>query len=793
MSYIYQHPQTVRSLGIWAGSKVSTVLTPGFFFWNPGSEMQKSSVGLLRSLLYQIFRDVPDAAPLPQRNEPLLDWTEKRLTNALQSVVHHLPSSHRMCLFVDGLDEFSGDDDALIALFQDLVQNAKIKAVLSSRPYLCFDRAFRTGVMMRVQDLTRHDIEKFVSDKLYAHPKVLSMKSQAPDCSSKDIMSHITSDIIEKSDGVFLWVELAVKDLIRGIDGEDTLQQLQDRLQMLPTKLEDMYALMLDKIEKVYRTEAAWFLQLALLDGSRTLLDYTIATHDSLDQYLESSNGFPSQSIISQCGRTKTRIAITCAGLLEVHEKTSSTENVISEASSPKTRINRDSTSANAIIEDTMLASEDLIAEDAPSENLVAEIPAPESDMPVAFLHRTVVEFLKESEQAKNFLHGHSSPNRNIFVVWAKVLVAKLRMFGYDPHESTSESVVVIMEAVFKAENETDVAQMAVCEYLDLAMATQDKKRCRHPEDLHWCDDCARDVILKERQSLMEDLENITLCSNEADLSGLVPVLPTDFLGVAASHGLKRYVDQQLRSLPADVQPRTAEYLLCCATNPDVSIYSYEQLALGVTELIRVLLEYVRYPTTKMFQTIVWGQYLDFMLAKRHRLYHDYDIAFSNALRTTLSCFLKHGADSCGMICIRTGFHFFSINREFSLEQSKNPPEMCGVFQLYIKLSIYTLIQYCLDDSPASQDILSSFALKGALPYSKCTEVSISCAENHQALPRVLDTWIISEQQSSRLISTYKKSVMATRASDSVFGDICRVVLQLYDELSPRKPDKFIS
>lgn len=58
MRFIHTHEQTSRLLQSWCSSRL--ILTPAFFFWSAGSVMQKSIVGLLRSLLYQLLSDCPE-------------------------------------------------------------------------------------------------------------------------------------------------------------------------------------------------------------------------------------------------------------------------------------------------------------------------------------------------------------------------------------------------------------------------------------------------------------------------------------------------------------------------------------------------------------------------------------------------------------------------------------------------------------------------------------------------------------------------------------------------------------
>ena len=54
MKYITEHPKTRQALSQWASNQ--HLITAGFYFWHAGTAMQKSQIGLFRSLLYEIFR-----------------------------------------------------------------------------------------------------------------------------------------------------------------------------------------------------------------------------------------------------------------------------------------------------------------------------------------------------------------------------------------------------------------------------------------------------------------------------------------------------------------------------------------------------------------------------------------------------------------------------------------------------------------------------------------------------------------------------------------------------------------
>jgi hypothetical protein len=54
MKFVFENQRTIQSLKKWAGT--AKLYTASFYFWNQGTEMQKSGIGLFQSLLYQILK-----------------------------------------------------------------------------------------------------------------------------------------------------------------------------------------------------------------------------------------------------------------------------------------------------------------------------------------------------------------------------------------------------------------------------------------------------------------------------------------------------------------------------------------------------------------------------------------------------------------------------------------------------------------------------------------------------------------------------------------------------------------
>ena len=794
------------SLRLWAGTDTPKLLTPKFFFWNPGSELQKSSVGLLRSLLYQIIREYPEVATLPEKNEPLTDWTERRLGKIFQGITRHPPSPYRMCLFIDGLDEFSGDLEELITIIQELVQNIYIKVVLSSRRYPNFYQAFSFGAMLQLQDLTKADIERFVSDKIHACSKIQSMALQKTLGVPKTAIPGIIGTIVWKADGVFLWVVLAVKDVIRGINEDDSREQLEKRLKSLPTKLEDLYAHLLNEIDDVHRQEAAWFLKFALFNFEvqwepKTLLDFTLGTYERLDYDLASWADFPSQDVISRCERTRRRIMTTCTGLLEVCEpEPDSYSNLDTDSDS-------DSGSETETATNTDVASISVSDCDSRVAKLLQNN-IPENKTHVTFLHRTVAEFLARSEQGMKFLNRNTSADRNVFVVWAKVLVARARVFRfYQSFGRSPPHIEAIMEAASDAEYETGLAQTVVCDYIERAMEILEPKKGKLPPKSHWClriYDWASEYTPVSQKSHLEKLQGDFWKSSsiqvETDRSSMpVPASPVDYLGFATSHGLRYYVEHQIKSLPAKLRPNTADHLLACAMTSLPLRNCDVQATRKIVDTVCTLLKYGGNPNMRVFRgTTIWGHFL----ASMFRMIVNRGQSADNqiALNTAFSCFMEHGADMAGTLSIRSKTLFFSLHDNHRHLLSNAPAELMdsldrpGQYRFRIEVSVPKLVWYCLGESPTSAELLSFCTLNGASHYSRIIETSIEFGFPNDIEKPDRETWALSKEQSDRLLKVHERYMKSAKksyeASWAIECELYRQILLLYNELLTRKPDR---
>jgi hypothetical protein len=400
----------------------------------------------------------------------------------------------RICLFIDGLDEYEGDRDGsyvdILTLFAEIATSANIKICMSSRPWLVFEDAFRQYPSLRLQDTTSDDIRQYVKDNLNNHDRMVKLRKHNP-----REAENLVNEIVSKASGVFLWVKLVVESLLDGLTNRDRISDLQKRLRQLPADLEDLYKHMLLKhIDPFYYEQSSQIFQIfrAAKDSVRgtsegvDLLTLTLA--DEEDQNLALTADIKAMTkdlLVAKCSDMMDRLKSRCAGLLEVSG----------------------TLSMNPL------------------------------DMRVDFLHRTVRNFLEIPEiwQLQLALPGHTfDPNECL----AKSYLLQLKMSPVlhpgllvrDDFKEPYRIATLALECFRKSRDMTGAANLQLLDELDSTMQCLWTSRPRRTFDMN---SHAIDVRYNYCWACYAERRHK---ANE------------DFLSVAVSLGLKEYVDAKLKT-----------------------------------------------------------------------------------------------------------------------------------------------------------------------------------------------------------------------------------------------------
>lgn len=158
----------------------------------------------------------------------------------------------KLCLFIDGLDKYDGDCEAIADLLKDVASSPHVKVCVSSRPWLVFEEAFENGVGLRLQDLTYANIRNCVRGPLEANKKMEQLAVSNPEHATA-----LVSEIVTNANGVFLWVRLVVWSLLDGLRNRDSISDLQKRLESLLADLDAFHGFMINCINPFYMQQAS--------------------------------------------------------------------------------------------------------------------------------------------------------------------------------------------------------------------------------------------------------------------------------------------------------------------------------------------------------------------------------------------------------------------------------------------------------------------------------------------------------------------------------------------------------
>jgi hypothetical protein len=322
MKYLSVHPKTVENLNEWTGGKQATLA--GFFFWNSGTVMQMSEMGLFQSLLYQAVEGNQELIPtlFAERwkqyelfGTDVRPWSLHELSRAFGIMVSD--SSRKFFFFVDGLDEFDGNEGKVAKFILDIISSRKnVKMCVASRPWLVFEDAFYMRPSLRLEDLTAPDIQNFVSGNLGDNRMFSNLEKARP-----REAAGLFLEITEKARGVFLWVHLVVLSLLQGLRDGDSITDLRERLLVLPSDLEELFEKIIGSVSPSYLEQACMIFQcLRISLEPLSLLDLSLAQEDIDEAMVAEVKPMDANEVEFRAETMRRRLNSRCRGLIEAPE-----------------------------------------------------------------------------------------------------------------------------------------------------------------------------------------------------------------------------------------------------------------------------------------------------------------------------------------------------------------------------------------------------------------------------------------------------------------------------------------
>lgn len=327
MKFLCDDFQTITALKEWAGSKRLAIAS--HYFWLSGTPMQKSQEGLLRSLLHGIFRRCPEviqkvcparwaAVGLDRVKSQERHWSLHELLTAI-SYISSLPQlATKFCIFVDGLDEYTGDHVEMCNTLQELgTRSQDIKLCVSSRSWNDFENAFGGGQeLLKMHQLTRDDICEYARARLSEHWAWTTIAANT--CLADSLIDLI----LKHAEGVFLWVVLVIKEIRESMSNYDSLEDLFRRVEGFPSDLGEFFQHILESVDPFYHAKMSTALQITLAAPQPLQLPIYYFHERVLTDpnYALTLPICPPSEVVAEerCKISEKRLRGWCKGLLEV-------------------------------------------------------------------------------------------------------------------------------------------------------------------------------------------------------------------------------------------------------------------------------------------------------------------------------------------------------------------------------------------------------------------------------------------------------------------------------------------
>ena len=306
-----------------------------FFFNERGSPMEKSFDGLLRAVIKElvstnksveaiVLNKFRSLKKVRQSQQVKQIWRGQDLEDAFSEIISQREQDLDVLLLLDALDEFSGPPEMIAEFIQSLVEpvpgsRTKVKILFSSRPWDAFVAGFGRYPGFKMHEQTKGDLRVFAFDKLTALHSITTPLPQVVGpvhARSGDIVSLI----VDRAEGVFLWVRLVVESLLQG--GPDkTIQELEELVRAFPDGLEELYERTIERIPRSSRLEAFVVIEVVNRGLQRlTLRELVLVSSCALGRTLqECVDMVTSKDVDFVVEQAALQLKNLCGGIIEIN------------------------------------------------------------------------------------------------------------------------------------------------------------------------------------------------------------------------------------------------------------------------------------------------------------------------------------------------------------------------------------------------------------------------------------------------------------------------------------------
>jgi ankyrin repeat protein len=222
--------------------KGTTILS--FFFNARGEELEKTTVGTYRSLLFQLLQQIPELQSIfdsdtisPWMCTPQFQWSVEVLKELFELAIRSL-GQHSVICFIDAIDECNENHvQDMVSYFEDLdnlvvSENIDFRICLSSRHYPHINLSVALSLDLERQEGHDQDIVDYIDSELKIGPALQA--------------ERIKTEVRRKASGVFMWVILVIEILNKSYS-KGRIRDLERKLQEIPDDLHKLFRSLLTR------------------------------------------------------------------------------------------------------------------------------------------------------------------------------------------------------------------------------------------------------------------------------------------------------------------------------------------------------------------------------------------------------------------------------------------------------------------------------------------------------------------------------------------------------------------
>ena len=235
-------------LQAWAAD--AALLRADHFFWILGAPMQKSVEGLLRGILRSVLLGLSKSIGNTDAIKHICSsrwqsptangmWSRQELKQMLTRLSSE--SGVKSFFLIDALDECEPQDrlNDLANEIAWLSQLKNVKICVSCRPWDVFTRKFETSISLRLDQLTRRDMETYIGARLTSTEEEKGWNTEF--CNETRAAKQLIQNIARSAEGVFLWTELVVTAMCSEIRKGSNVERLSQIISDFPSDLDEYF------------------------------------------------------------------------------------------------------------------------------------------------------------------------------------------------------------------------------------------------------------------------------------------------------------------------------------------------------------------------------------------------------------------------------------------------------------------------------------------------------------------------------------------------------------------------